>query len=524
MNALLYGMGIKALADRLAITYEAAERLYNQYFSAFVKVTAWMQKQKNEGMLNQFVTTYHGRKVPLWDLMSHNDNLRGRGERLCVNAPVQGCLPADTRVLTRKGWIPIGRFEAGEVWTGAEWAYAIRLSRGPAERVRVHLSDGRTFDCDDRHKFLVENGAWPQWCHVDDLKGRVLVRDWETSWGEAGDLSVEDWYWAGRFSGDGCLYGRNQGYERWKIVFHRTKEAEDMARCETWLGTKDFATSHSKKGYSAAVGPGEQAEIRGMTPKALAFWKRFGWVPGRRGSSSIPAEVFTVDRERRGAFWRGRFDADGHARNRSTKVTTAIYSEAQDLLRLAQTLGMSGKISQPNVLEGRGADGSDHVFWEVYLHCTPVPLVAESIERLGVSEEMFTFSVDHERHAFSSEGLISKNTAADVMKYAMLYAQEALQERGWWMSKVRLVNNLHDALTFEANDEVDPADLRALLEPKVSLQIAGWPTFKVDWELGQKWGSSDSWADEKAAFGEHWRVIYGDTMDDDRDLEEEEDE
>lgn len=93
-----------------------------------------------------------------------------------------------------------------------------------------------------------------------------------------------------------------------------------------------------------------------------------------------------------------------------------------------------------------------------------------------------------------------QGSAADYMKISMLRAQKVLQERGWWMTKVRMINNLHDALTFEADNDIDPNELRDLLIPAVSWPLPNFPEFRVDWEIGKRWGSAAKWKDQKAEF------------------------
>ncbi len=65
------------------------------------------------------------------------------------------------------------------------------------------------------------------------------------------------------------------------------------------------------------------------------------------------------------------------------------------------------------------------------------------------------------------------------------------------MTRVRMINNLHDALTFEVNNDVDPNYLRKILTEAVSWEIPGFPEFVVDWEIGQRWGSADKWKDSQ---------------------------
>lgn len=99
-----------------------------------------------------------------------------------------------------------------------------------------------------------------------------------------------------------------------------------------------------------------------------------------------------------------------------------------------------------------------------------------------------------------------QGSAADYAKISMLRCQKVLQERGWWRTHVRMINNLHDALTFEVNDDVDPNELRDLLIPCVTWQVPAspmswwqakaFPAMEVDWEIGTKWGSLTHWGSE----------------------------
>lgn len=78
---------------------------------------------------------------------------------------------------------------------------------------------------------------------------------------------------------------------------------------------------------------------------------------------------------------------------------------------------------------------------------------------------------------------------ADITKVAMVNARRVLVEKGWWMTKVRLLMNQHDSLVFEVSDELDLIEVKDLLEPEVSFPINGFPKFEVDWEYGSRWGS-----------------------------------
>lgn len=88
--ALLYGMGEQSLAERLAIPRDRADELYAEYFSAFSLITSWMERTRKHGIQNGYVTTHFGRRVPIWEFESESKGQFSKGERLCINAPVQG--------------------------------------------------------------------------------------------------------------------------------------------------------------------------------------------------------------------------------------------------------------------------------------------------------------------------------------------------------------------------------------------------------------------------------------------------
>lgn len=106
-----------------------------------------------------------------------------------------------------------------------------------------------------------------------------------------------------------------------------------------------------------------------------------------------------------------------------------------------------------------------------------------------------------------------QGTAADIMKMAMLRAVKALKSRGWWMTKVKIINNIHDCLVFEVANDINPAELREVLQEAVVWDVKGldgtsFPKIVADWGLGQQWGSTKGWNDEDVEFVDgHWRLV-----------------
>jgi len=88
--ALLYGMGAQSLAEKLGIDKAEAEGLYAQFFSAYSAISLWSQRQEEAGKSKGYTYSRMGRRHTIWELMSDDDYMYSKGERMCVNCPIQG--------------------------------------------------------------------------------------------------------------------------------------------------------------------------------------------------------------------------------------------------------------------------------------------------------------------------------------------------------------------------------------------------------------------------------------------------
>jgi DNA polymerase-1 len=87
---LLYGMEAFGLADRLGITREEARHHIDEYFAQFPEVKAFMDGVVTQARNQGYTTTLFGRRRYLPELKSDNFRIRQMGERMALNAPVQG--------------------------------------------------------------------------------------------------------------------------------------------------------------------------------------------------------------------------------------------------------------------------------------------------------------------------------------------------------------------------------------------------------------------------------------------------
>lgn len=93
--AIVFGQGPEALAEGISAsgdptTKEEAEELLRLYFAGFPKLRAWMDEQVAIGRNQKYVETFFKRKFVVWEYSDKRQWIRDKGDRMCVNAPVQG--------------------------------------------------------------------------------------------------------------------------------------------------------------------------------------------------------------------------------------------------------------------------------------------------------------------------------------------------------------------------------------------------------------------------------------------------
>jgi DNA polymerase-1 len=87
---IAYGMSAFGVSQRLGIEIDAAARFIDAYYAQFPKVKAFLESQVEKAKTEGFTTTMFGRRRYLPELRSTNYRLRAVGERMALNAPIQG--------------------------------------------------------------------------------------------------------------------------------------------------------------------------------------------------------------------------------------------------------------------------------------------------------------------------------------------------------------------------------------------------------------------------------------------------
>jgi DNA polymerase-1 len=87
---IAYGMSAFGVSQRLGVEIEEAASFIEAYYAQFPKVKAFLAAQVEKAKIDGFTTTMFGRRRYLPELRSSNYRLRALGERMALNAPIQG--------------------------------------------------------------------------------------------------------------------------------------------------------------------------------------------------------------------------------------------------------------------------------------------------------------------------------------------------------------------------------------------------------------------------------------------------
>ncbi len=87
---IIYGISGFGLAEQLGISQKAGREYIDKYFATYPEVKAYMDANVEYARANGFVTTKMGRKRVIREINATDRNLRGFGERVAMNMPLQG--------------------------------------------------------------------------------------------------------------------------------------------------------------------------------------------------------------------------------------------------------------------------------------------------------------------------------------------------------------------------------------------------------------------------------------------------
>ncbi|HEY7024972.1 MAG TPA: DNA polymerase I [Candidatus Limnocylindrales bacterium] len=101
---LAYGMSDFGLSSRAGISRQAAQEFINSYFAAYSGISYYMMHIKEIAREQGYVSTLFGRRRWIPELQARNQSLRGAGERMAINMPIQGTAADIVKIAMIRLW------------------------------------------------------------------------------------------------------------------------------------------------------------------------------------------------------------------------------------------------------------------------------------------------------------------------------------------------------------------------------------------------------------------------------------
>lgn len=101
---IVYGISSFGLSQDLSISKKEAAEYIEQYFATYPKVKEFLDRQVSEAKKKGYVTTMYGRRRPVPELASSNFMQRSFGERVAMNAPIQGTAADIMKIAMIRVW------------------------------------------------------------------------------------------------------------------------------------------------------------------------------------------------------------------------------------------------------------------------------------------------------------------------------------------------------------------------------------------------------------------------------------
>lgn len=496
--SLLYLGTEYTLAQKIGCSERTAREYKRQYEKTHKVLYRWKDQVIRRAIRRGFICTYYGRPRRLAFYLSSPDwKIVNFGKRSAVNSVVQGCLPPHVRVLTNEGYIPIGDLyrrdtERMRVWTGLKWKPFKVLHMGDAMYARIDLGNFTHLDCDVRHRVRVhrrrkwDNDSSYELAANLTARHKVCIMRPHTLEFMPCDLGQDILpvpmelypyvgYLLGLITGSG-YFNRNG-----EIIIDFSCRVADVEKfkffCrETGLQFKlSVVYDHRRL----------QIKVRVITEKWVRYLKE-AWEFSKESVGWFPQAMLRMPCAVRLEFMKGI------RKSRSDNVNQRIYHTDPVVLRLVQLVSDVTDEFESRVMAATPRN-------DAYLSYAPKPGKTAALDNdygslpfkkytefLEVGPT-YTLSVMGDAPQFVTEGVISKNTAADLLKKAMVQVYKNLWEL-FEDQSILFHPLVHDEINFLVKKDRITEILPSLTH-LMTIQESNWEIpLTVDFSIGPSWG------------------------------------
>ena len=498
---LMYGGGATTLYEKLRKDHDApidlsdkhyldqykvrkgkdvAQIYIDKYFKSYSGVAEFIKKQKRLAHKQGYVTTLMGRKRRLPMINSSDHGEVAYGERLATNSTIQGCISGDTLILTEGSGVKrISDLSnhSVSVWDGKKFSKALVLPSGEKEECELKLEGNNTIYCSPNHRFLTINTKKNLiWKTVDEFSSQeyLVMSDEAPSWSaplvlpdvEEGkapnsrNLSmsrIEDPYdrgvLTGHIAGDGSV---TRGSVYCLVAEHEYAILPEIERLFSYFGR--YSKDESKGGKGDKKLTRLSIKSKRLCNELIACGIK----------SRIPDFIWS-DKESLRGYLRGKFDSDGTVNVNGVTLTFGRVHEkelwARDIQQALYLFGIHSRlvycadrinvcVMKKHVPLFRERIGflnplkqeklSKFKSSQKYTTFGRDVVKVKSVSRTGNFIEMFDV-VNSDSHKFLANGIVTHNSAADVMSSAqiLIHNNQRLKELG-----VHMIMQIHDEVVF----------------------------------------------------------------------------
>ncbi|MEY4908100.1 MAG: hypothetical protein RL260_1818 [Pseudomonadota bacterium] len=364
------------------------------------------------------------------------------------------CMTADQRVVTDRGIVTVGElFRTGgkNKVVGLDGVYdasEMLLPRPNAPIVRIETEEGYSHKVTPDHKVWVKDRGWVEAQHLTP-GDKLLTQQLEGLWGQRHEPKLG--YLMGLIAGDGTFGEHNVFIDVWEQDFDllepTTQVVHEVLEGNTVLRTTSVNTPVFR--IDPKVG---KARLASAPLRRLLAEHDF--TPETK--TTVPELVWQGDRETVSAYLRGLYLADGNVVSSGEVTTLALASIDRQFIEDLQVLWANfGVKSSINQMRGHqenelpDGQGGKKLYWSKPLYRLLITSIqgcriAESVTQLAASrksdaaaqylrnlqktgyqqklhatfkglvelpnEDAYCLSVNSETHAWTVNGMITKNT------------------------------------------------------------------------------------------------------------------
>jgi ribonucleoside-diphosphate reductase alpha chain len=364
------------------------------------------------------------------------------------------CIAADQRVVTDRGMLTIGelyRLGGRNKVVGLDGVYdasEMLLPRPNAPMVRIETEEGYSHKVTPDHKVWVKDRGWVEAQHL--VAGdKLLTQQLEGLWGP--DHMPDLAHLMGLIAGDGTFGNDSVFIDLWESDFGLIEEAQETVHMLLDGNTVLKTTSVNTPVFRVDAKSGK-ARLASAPLRRLL--EEHGFTAENK--LRVPRLVWEGDRETVAAYLRGLYQADGNVVSSGEVTTLALASVDRKLIEEVQVLWANfGVKSSINVMRGHeqhempDGRGGKKAYWSQPLYRLLITSIqgcriAEEVTRLGATrkseaaamflanlgkkgyeqklhatfagltqlpnEDAYCLTVDSDTHAWTVNGMVTKNT------------------------------------------------------------------------------------------------------------------